>query len=99
MVILFRPVGDGEYLFPLTEAFKANRSFSEKIYHEPADKGTQVLQVRIVPEDIAKKITAWRAEFLKWLEGGRKGPQPAPTLAWLESTKRLAEVEYVLRAE
>ena len=96
LVILFRPVGEDDFLYPCSAAFKANRSFSEKIYHEKTDEGACVLQVRMVPEKIAEKITAWRAEHSKWDQGGKKGPQPGFTIAWLESTKRLTEVEYKL---
>lgn len=96
VVILFRPVGEDGFLFPLSEGIKGNRSFSEKIYHEKTDEGTQVIQVRTVKVDIAKKVIAYRRAILKWVDGGRKGPQPGFAPGLLESSVRLTEVEYEL---
>jgi len=96
VVMLFRPIGESGFLFPLSEELKGNRSFSEKIYHEMKDEGSQVIQVRMLPVDLAAKAAHYRREILKWYNGGKKGPQPSLAPGLLESAKRLAEVVYEL---
>lgn len=98
MVILFRPIGE-DFLYPCTDAMKPNRSFSETIYHEGTDEGRYALQIRMAPKEIAEKITKWRQAHLKWYKGGQVGPKPSFSIGWLESTKRLAEVEYELSVD
>lgn len=99
VVMLFRPVGESGFLFPLSEEIKGNRSFSEKIYHELSDEGQQVIQVRMVPAETAEKAAQYRREIIKWYTGGKKGPQPSLAPGLLEGTKRLAEVVYELESE
>lgn len=96
VVILFRPVGESGFLFPLTESIKGNRSFSEQIHHEPKDEGTQVIQVRILAAEVAKKVVIFRRAILKWYQGGGVGPRPSLAPGLLESSVRVAEVEYEL---
>lgn len=96
VVMLFRPIGESGFLFPLSEELKGNRSFSEKIYHEMKDEGSQVIQVRMLPVELAAKAAYYRREILKWYNGGKKGPQPSLAPGLLENTRRLAEVVYEL---
>ena len=98
VVMLFRPIGESGFLFPLSEELKGNRSFSEKIYHQGTDQGLQVIQVRMVSAEVAGKAAKYRREILKWYAGGKKGPQPSLAPGLLEGTKRLAEVVYELDA-
>ena len=98
VVMLFRPVGESGFLFPLSEELKGNRSFSEKIYHEGTDQGQQVIQGRLMSVEVARKVAKYRREFLKWYTGGKKGPQPSLAPGLLEGTKRLTEVVYELDA-
>lgn len=99
VVMLFRPIGESGFLFPLSEELKGNRSFTEKIYHEMKDEGRQVIQVRMLPPDLAAKAAKYRREILKWYNGGKKGSQPSLAPGLLENTKRLAEVVYELERE
>ena len=98
VVMLFRPIGESGFLFPLSEELKGNSSFSEKIYHQGTDQGLQVIQVRMVSAEVAGKAAKYRREILKWYAGGKKGPQPSLAPGLLEGTKRLAEVVYELDA-
>lgn len=99
VVMLFRPIGESGFLFPLSEELKGNRSFTEKIYHEMKDEGRQVIQVRMLSPDLAAKAANYRREILKWYDGGKKGSQPSLAPGLLENTKRLAEVVYELERE
>ena len=96
VVILFRTVQESGFLYPCTEPFKGNRTFSHTVNHEKTDLGTHALHVRIVPEDVAKKINKWRTEIIKWHEGGKKGKGPTFTQGWMKETTDLARVEYRL---
>ena len=98
VVMLFRPIGESGFLFPLSEELKGNRSFSEKIYHEGTDQGPQVIQVRMVSVEVARKAAKYRREIIRWYTAGKKGPQPSLAPGLLEGTKRLAEVVYELDA-
>ena len=99
LVIVFRSTGKDNFPFPCTEPIKPNRSFSEEVHHEKTDKGKKFLQVRSMPKDIAEKIDKWRVAMLKWYERGRLGKMPSYTPGWMEATKRLVEVNYVLEGE
>ncbi len=99
VVMLFRPIGESGFLFPLSEELKGNRSFSEKVYHESKDEGSQVIQVRMLPVALAAKAAHYRREILKWYNGGKIGPQPSLAPGLLESSQRLAEVVYELERE
>ncbi|MFP6884490.1 MAG: hypothetical protein VCA40_08650 [Roseibacillus sp.] len=99
VVMLFRPIGESGFLFPLSEELRGNRSFSEKIHHELKDEGRQVIQVRMLSADLAAKAVKYRREILKWYNGGKKGPQPSLAPGLLEKARRLTEVVYELERE
>mgnify|MGYP004175645737 FL=1 len=96
VVMLFRPIGESGFLFPLSEELKGNRSFSEKVYHESEDEGSQVIQVRMLPLGLAAKAAQYRRKILQWYKEGKTGPQPSLAPGLLESSQRLAEVVYEL---
>ena len=96
VVVLFRTLDKGDFLFPCTEPFRGNRTFSEEIQHEPNDRGSYTLQIRTVQKDVAKEIEAWRKKTIRWYEGGRKGDAPAFTPSWMEATKGIGSMRYVI---
>ncbi len=99
VVMLFRPIGESGFLFPLSEELKGNRSFTEKIHHEMKDEGRQVIQVRMLSADLAAKAVKYRREILKWYNGGKNGTQPSLAPGLLEKARRLTEVVYELERE
>jgi hypothetical protein len=97
VVMLFMVVPASDFLFPAAEAFRGNRTFSETIYHDISEKGPRSLELHMLPEEPAEKLTAWREAYLKWLQKGKEGPEPEYDPSWMTDAEGITAVGYTLK--
>jgi hypothetical protein len=94
VVMAFLECPRTESFFPYGEIGKANRSFSQTIYHRPTDVGQWYVHLYVLPEADAEKLAAWHAEAARLVEAGQENKIEAFDPALMDEATKVASQKY-----
>lgn len=97
MTFLERP--RAESFFPYGEPGKANRSFSQTIYHRAIDSGEWNVHLYVLPEADAEKLAAWHAEAARLVEAGKENQIKPFDPALMKQAVKVASQPYVVERD
>jgi hypothetical protein len=85
-----------ESFFPYGKPDKANRSFSQTIYHRPSDFGEWYIHLYVLPEADAEKLASWHSEAARLVEAGQESKIEAFDPALMDEAVKVAYQKYIV---